>query len=50
MHLCVVAALFGSWFYYGVRLKFQRSTLLNVLLVFMAAAPFFPTYAQLAAA
>ena len=50
MHMCVIAALFASWFYYGLRLGFRKTTLLNVLLVLIAVAPFFPSYAQLAAA
>lgn len=50
MHLGAIAALFGCWLYYGMFLGFKSNMLQNMLLVLVALAPFFPTYAALSTA
>jgi hypothetical protein len=45
MHVACAVALMCSWLFYGTRLGFQRSTLLNALLVLIGLAPFFPAVA-----
>ena len=47
MHLGAIAALFGCWLYYGMFLGFKSNMLQNTLLILVALAPFFPTYAAL---
>jgi len=47
LHLGTIAALFGCWFYYGVFLRFKSNSLQSLLLILIALAPFFPTYAAL---
>ena len=50
MHLGTIAALFGCWLYYGMFLGFKSNMLQNLLLILVALAPFFPTYAALSMA
>mgnify|MGYP003584374842 CR=1 FL=1 len=50
MHLGAIAAMFGCWLYYGMFLGFKGNLLQNMLLILVALAPFFPTYAALSTA
>ncbi len=47
MHIGTIAALFCCWIYYGRFLGFKSNLLQNLLLILVAVAPFFPTYATL---
>ena len=42
MHVACAVGLTCCWLFYGMRLGFQRTALLNVLLVLIGLAPFFP--------